>query len=398
MSLINQVLLDLDGRFAGEAPLHTSARSVAAMPRGRLALRTAGVLLAIGAGVGIAMAATLVLPAMQTAPTAEVVVASRSPRTSAPIPLPVTVPVPATLPMTLPEVTVSAPPAAPELAAEVTSTQPRDATQMLALAGSDDHAFVLSTLARGTAAAPSEAESVSTRSGGSSRDGVSTSTVASLSPSAAIDPKLESSVEKRALPWAPHDRAEAEYRRALALHQQGQVPEAKLAFANALKEDSLHSPARQALAVALVGEGRLDEVQALLAEGLALNPRDAQLAATLARVKAEQQDLSGAIAVLLAALPASPMTSAKNESPEPRALLATLQQKAGQNAAAVDNFSAALKLAPNNGAWWIGLAISLAADGRADSARTAFERARGTDSLSPELARYVDQRLANNRP
>ncbi len=210
----------------------------------------------------------------------------------------------------------------------------------------------------------------------------------------AVAPALpDPSVEKRATPLSAGERADAEYQKALALHLQGQAAEARVIFASALREDRRHAGARQALAVGLVGDGKLDEAQALLAEGLELNPRELQLSATLARVQAQRQDSNAAITTLKAALAAGPATAQKTEVADARALLATLQQRSGSHADAIENYSLALRQVPGNGTWWIGLGISLAATGRAESARDAFQRARATDSLSPDLDRYVEQRL-----
>ena len=78
--------------------------------------------------------------------------------------------------------------------------------------------------------------------------------------------------------------------------------------------------------------------------------------------------------------------------------MATLQQGADQHREAVDGFAAALRQTPQNGAWWIGLGISLLAEGRTAGAREAFERARSTGTLSPDLLLYVEQRLRATTP
>ena len=70
-----------------------------------------------------------------------------------------------------------------------------------------------------------------------------------------------------------------------------------------------------------------------------------------------------------------------------------MQQSAGQHTEARENYAAALRRSPGNSTWWIGLGISLAADGRAESARESFFLARATETLSPELLQYVDQCL-----
>jgi MSHA biogenesis protein MshN len=68
-------------------------------------------------------------------------------------------------------------------------------------------------------------------------------------------------------------------------------------------------------------------------------------------------------------------------------------QRLNRHAEAAEQFAAALRVMPGNGVWWMGLGMSLAADGRKDVAREAFSRARASGSLSPELTQYVEQRI-----
>lgn len=205
------------------------------------------------------------------------------------------------------------------------------------------------------------------------------------------EPVVTAMLDKRVRPTTARDRAESEYQRGLELHRQGQDKESEAAFAKALDEDRGHAPARQALAVAWIGQGRSDDARQLLAIGLAIAPQQTALAMLLARIELDRNDMAAAMAVLTKSLDSAPIASAEVASG--RALLATLQQRQGQHGEATLNFGAALRQDPRHGAWWIGLANSLAAEGKTDSAREAFERARASDDLGPELARYVEQSL-----
>ena len=211
------------------------------------------------------------------------------------------------------------------------------------------------------------------------------------SSSAVAAPVVTAMLDKRVRPTTARDRAESEYQRGLELHRQGQDKDAEAAFAKALDEDRAHAPSRQALAVAWIGKGRSDDARQLLFAGLALSPQQTALAMLLARVELDRNDSAAAMTVLRKSLDNTPNASA--EVAAGRALLATLQQRQGQHGEAIDNFGAALRHEPRHGAWWIGLADSLAAEGKTDSAREAFERARASDDLGPELARYVEQSL-----
>ena len=203
-------------------------------------------------------------------------------------------------------------------------------------------------------------------------------------------------LEKTTPPLAPADRAEAEYRRGIELHEHARAGDAEAAFAAALQHDGRHAAARRALAVEWIGAGRTGDAERTLVEGLALSPQQAQLAVVLARIQAERRDLPGAIETLRSSLRGG--TATTPDQAEALALMATLQQGAGQHREAVDAFVAALRQTPQNGAWWIGLGISLAAEGRNAGAREAFERARASPTLAPELLLYVEQRLRTTTP
>ena len=221
---------------------------------------------------------------------------------------------------------------------------------------------------------------------------VAAPTLAAAAPAPAVAaPVVTAMLDKRIRPTTARDRAESEYQRGLELHRQGQDKESEAAFTKALDEDRGHAPARQALAVAWLGHGRSDDARQLLATGLAALPQQTALAMLLARIELDRNDTAAAMAVLGKSLDSTPIASA--EVAAGRALLATLQQRQGQHADATLNFGAALRQDPRHGAWWIGLANSLAAEGKTDSAREAFERARASDDLGPELARYVEQSL-----
>jgi len=354
MSLINQVLRDLDKRHAAGTPVSAAVKTPAASRRGpgrwRIATLAAAVLVAVGGTAG-AVAWTLGTRSVQAAAPAPA---------TAPVVRPAALPASASAPT--PVVVVTAP------AAVVAAPVPSAPASAPAVSLADSWPARTLAVAPPAMVAPASIAAAS-------------EPVAKPAPSAA-----DARIEKRAPARTAQERADADYQRGVAAHQHGQWQEAAAAYTAALREVPRFATARQALAGLLVAQGRGDDAVALLAEGLAMSPQHAGQATMLARLQAERGAFQQAADVLHhAAIPSA--------APEDRAFHAAVLQRLNRHAEAADLFAAAVRVTPTNGVWWMGLGISLAADGRNDTAREAFQRARSSGSLSPELAAYVDQRL-----
>ncbi|HJV62733.1 MAG TPA: tetratricopeptide repeat protein [Albitalea sp.] len=339
MSLINQVLRDLDRRHAATGAMPAAVKSLPPAPpkRGRLVGWTAAALAAAVAGglawsvgarsstANAAMVAVAPAPSRPSVPTAVVVVPAIRAASAASSPAVIAAP---TSPTRVAPARVAAPPA-PHVVAE--------------------------KAVAATVAPPS---------------------------SSPAEPRIDKHPPLR----TAHERAQADYQRGVAAHQQGRWDDAAAAYADTLREEPGFATARQALAGLLIAQQRGDDAKALLAEGLALAPHEEGLAMLQARLLAGRGELQRAAEILQTAAIASPR-------PEDAAFHAAILQRLGRHAQAAELFAAALRVTPGNGVWWMGLGLSLAAQGRNDEAREAFNRARASGSLSPELAAYVEQQL-----
>lgn len=194
-------------------------------------------------------------------------------------------------------------------------------------------------------------------------------------------------IEKHARVETPKERAEQYYRKAYSQLSTGRMDEAVSLLRSALAEDAAHVSARLALAGALSQSGRAEESLALLSEGLQLDPSRPALALSAARLLVAKGNFDGAVKVLTHAAP-----SARTDA-EFRAFHAAVLQRLTLHKDAVAEYQAALRLVPQAGVWWMGLGISLEADGRGAEAREAFQRARASGALSAELDRFVEQKL-----
>ena len=180
-------------------------------------------------------------------------------------------------------------------------------------------------------------------------------------------------------------RAENAYRRALGVLEDGRVTEAIATLQSALAIDPRHEPSRQTLVGLLIEAGRPDEAMRQLQAALVLDPRQPSLAMLLARLQLERG--GPAIDTLLRTLP----HAAGNG--EYHAFLAGVLQREGRSREAAENYQAALKRAPANGVWWMGLGIALQAEKRDADAAAAFTQAQASGMLTPELQAFVERRL-----
>jgi MSHA biogenesis protein MshN len=130
---------------------------------------------------------------------------------------------------------------------------------------------------------------------------------------------------------------------------------------------------------------RPDEAMSQLEQGLALDPQQAAQAMVLARMQLEKG--GPAIDTLLRTLPYAA------DNGDYQALLAGVLQRAQRNKESAEHYQLALRQAPQNGVWWMGLGIALQADKRIPEAKDAFERAKASGSLTPELQTFIERKL-----
>ena len=73
------------------------------------------------------------------------------------------------------------------------------------------------------------------------------------------------------------------------------------------------------------------------------------------------------------------------------ALRGNAEQRLAMHAEAAQSYLAALRMRPTEGKWMLGAAISLAAIGKLDEAKTWADRARERDAVTPTIAAYLQQ-------
>lgn len=194
-------------------------------------------------------------------------------------------------------------------------------------------------------------------------------------------------IDKRTQQLTPPQLAENEYRSGTTLLSQGRGAEAQQKFRLALQQHADHVGARQALFGLLLEAKKTGEAEQLLQEGLQMNVHQAGFAMALARMQVDRGDTPAAVVTLQKSAPSAV------GSPDYLAFLAALLQRQSRHVEAVDHYTAALAMAPNSGVWQMGMGISLQALGRTAEARDAFRRAQASRALNPELQAFVGDRL-----
>lgn len=187
---------------------------------------------------------------------------------------------------------------------------------------------------------------------------------------------------------SPKQRADAEYRKGVQAQQQGKIPEAMAAYEAALKDDEQHEGARLAMAAMLQVNGLQAAAERTLEAGLRFKPVHLSYAMALARMQLEREQLELAVATLQAYL------SAAERNADYQSFYAALLQRQARHKEALNHYQIALQISPRNGVWRVGYAISLQALDRVEDAKQAYKQALATRTLSPELTAFVQQKLA----
>ena len=186
---------------------------------------------------------------------------------------------------------------------------------------------------------------------------------------------------------SPAQHADAEFSKAVALMQQGRIADALAGYEAALRLDPGHDAARQAWVALLLEGKRGAEAERVLQDGLGVKPGHTGFAMLLARLQVERGAVEQATATLEKTLPYADQQAGY------QAFFAALLQRQNRHKEAISHYQIALQLAPDNGIWLMGYGISLQAVQRTDDARVVFRRALDSKTLSPELQAFVQQKI-----
>jgi MSHA biogenesis protein MshN len=373
MSVINQMLRDLDARQASEQERAGLPPRLRTLPASAATRKQSWRMLVLGMGIGALVAGIVASVVMTPAPVPE------------PAPVRLAPPPP---PAIVPAVPAAVPPAP-------TFSPPQ--TEMSA----DTSEMKISTLLAQTRALPAEpppavppvkekAVPVPDKAVAEPARAIPTKPPAMPAQKAeriGVPPSGEVQIDKRSKGGTGREMAETEYRKGMQAVKRGDNAAAQPLLQHALELDPSLPKARQALLSVLVSGKRWQDAQQVAQDGLALDPKQSGWAIILARLQFEQGDMAAALETLGRHAPYA------GGDADYQSLFAYLLQKQQRFPEAAERFHAALSLRPNEGRWWFGLGIALDASGKGAEAKDAYAKAREAGNLPADMAAIVEQKL-----
>lgn len=203
-------------------------------------------------------------------------------------------------------------------------------------------------------------------------------------PVVAATPSPERRIDKRPLELNRREQAERLYRSAVDQLTQGRELDGVGTLRAALADDPEHLAARQLLIKLNVDRRAYDLAQADLEEGLRRLPKQTAWAMLLARLRVERGDPGAGLAVL------ERHEAYAGTAADYQGAMAAMLQRLNRPAEAELRYFRAAQSEPVNGRWWLGLGMAREAQGKNAEAREAYRLALTASGLSAELRAFAE--------
>jgi len=184
---------------------------------------------------------------------------------------------------------------------------------------------------------------------------------------------------------SPKDLAKQKFSRAEQAILGNNINKAEQLLEEILLLEPEHKPARKQLAALWFGRKSFQPALNLLSQGIAFSPQDSEYRLMQARIYLNQGQKSSALQIL--------MVLADSSNVEYQALLANTAQQQGQFPQAITAYQQLVKLQENKGRWWLGLAIAFDSNSQFIKAEQAYQMAINQQNLSASAAGFARKRL-----
>ncbi|RUO26684.1 hypothetical protein CWE09_08285 [Aliidiomarina minuta] len=181
--------------------------------------------------------------------------------------------------------------------------------------------------------------------------------------------------------------AERKLMQALEYLEQGQGRRAEQLLQEALTLQPGNVTARQQLAAYYYGRGFNSQAISLLREGLVLSPGNSRLLLLKARIYEASERPDDALRMM------RNRTFALPEDADLLVLRAALANDAGDYETAADSYGQLLEWRPQQGSWWLGLALAKDYLDQNEAAVNAYQQALQDPNLTGDSRQFARQRL-----
>ncbi|MCD6055344.1 MAG: tetratricopeptide repeat protein [Gammaproteobacteria bacterium] len=199
--------------------------------------------------------------------------------------------------------------------------------------------------------------------------------------------ELVSDLVKKTRELTPLERATQSYAQALRMAEHHDIAGATTLLQQVLDEIPEFQDARETLAAIYIQQKDTLKANELLEAGLAIDPDYPRFVSLQARIQVAEGKLSQALAML------SNLSPPVSEYPDYYAFLAALHQQNGDYLVSAKIYDELSAIQPDNGLWWLGKAIGLNAAGQPQEALKAYRHAQISANLTPPLRAYIDEQI-----
>lgn len=203
-----------------------------------------------------------------------------------------------------------------------------------------------------------------------------------------LEEAASQTLQKEVVPFTNKQLAEIYYAEALKLLDKGEDVKAAEVFLKILEKYPAHVEARLKLIEVYRIIGWVNEAESILEEGLRRDKENTRFLMHNASMLLEQHNPEKALSLLLK------VKDQDKKQSDYKAVLAMTYHDLKLYDLAKKNYSALVRQDMQNTKWWLGLAVTMDAQGDQNGALKSFKRVKDLGGANAEVLRYVQGRIS----